>query len=160
MNLVADGLFRHPDFRQESCNWMTLEVTLARAWINDIKVGIIDNEWFRSIAHCLANPSSTSFPSTPATTEHELWVLVHLLFLEVNGLLWLRGDFEQKQVEDNARAKKMDTEEGLEITVTEQEKEDELKDKEGVEITVKANDNEGDGNADRRGQLCIPKMMQ
>jgi len=43
-NQVADALSRHPDFRRERCNVMAMEVTAAGECIEDIKVGIVDDE--------------------------------------------------------------------------------------------------------------------
>jgi hypothetical protein len=47
--------------------------------------------------------------------------------LQENALLWLRGDLEKKQVEQNAMAKKKDVEKGVNITVGAEEKEEEGK---------------------------------
>lgn len=59
------------------------------------------------------------------------------LYLEDNGLLWLFGNLEKKQVEKNARAKKMDKD-GVERSVRAKVKKEEGKDKDGVEITISA----------------------
>lgn len=61
-----------------------------------------------------------------------------LFYLEGNGLLWLRGDLDEKQVEKNTRAKKREKEKG-------------------VEKTVRAKENEKKGTAEKREWLCIPK---
>jgi hypothetical protein len=95
---------------------MAMEVTAAGEWIEDIKAGIVDNEWFGPIAHSLANPSPRPPPSTASAKECKLWVLAQRCYLEENGLLWLRGDLERKQAEKKARKTKKDEEE-VEITV-------------------------------------------
>lgn len=59
------------------------------------------------------------------------------LYLEDNGLLWLFGNLEKKQVEKNARTKKMDKD-GVERSVRAKVKKEEGKDKDGVEITISA----------------------
>jgi len=69
-------------------------------------------------------------------------------YLEDNGLLWLCGDFEKKQVENKARPKKKDDEE-VEMMVRTTEKEEDGRE-----------EKEGEGKAEKRGQLCIPKTMQ
>jgi len=102
---VADAVFRCPDIRQERCNPMALGLTAAGEWVDDIKAGIIDDEWFGPIAHCLANPSPCPPPSTASTKERKLWVAAQRFHLEENGLLWLRGDLEKTQVIKAARAK-------------------------------------------------------
>jgi len=73
-NLVAGALSCRPDFRRERCNLTALEFTAAGKWVDDIKVGIIDDEWFGPIGHCLANPSPRPPPSTASTKERKLWV--------------------------------------------------------------------------------------
>jgi len=73
-NQVADALSCSLDFRQERCNSIALEVTSAGEWIDDIKVGIVDDKWFGPIAHSLANPSPHPTPSTASTQEFKLWV--------------------------------------------------------------------------------------
>ena len=65
--------------------------------VDDIKAGIIDDEWFGPIAHCLANPSPRPPPSTASTKERKFWVAAQRFYLEENGLLWLRGDLEKKE---------------------------------------------------------------
>jgi len=82
-----------------------LEVTAAGDWVDDIKAGIIDDEWFGPIAQCLANPSPCPPPSTASTKERKLWVAAQPFYLEENGLLWLRGGLEKTQVNNTARAK-------------------------------------------------------
>ena len=104
-NQVADTLYGHPDFQREYSSLLALEVTATGEWVDDIKVGIIDDEWFGPIAHCLANPSPHPPPSTASTKESTLWVAAQRFYLEENGLLWLHGDLEQTQVNKTARAK-------------------------------------------------------
>ena len=96
-NQVADALSRRPDFRRERFNLSSLEVTAAGECVDEIKAGIIDDERFGPIAHCLANPSPRPPPSTAYTKERKLWVAVQRFYLEDNGLLWLRGDLEKKE---------------------------------------------------------------
>jgi hypothetical protein len=74
MNQVADALSCHPDFLQQRYNVMAMQVTAACEWIEDIKAGIVDNEWFGPVAHSLANPSPRHPPSTASTKECKLWV--------------------------------------------------------------------------------------
>jgi len=96
-NQGADALSRRPDFRRKRCNSTALELTAAGEWVDDIKAGIIDDEWFGPIAHCLANPSPRPPPSAASTEERRLWVAAQRFYLEENGLLWLRGDLEKKE---------------------------------------------------------------
>jgi len=77
---------------------MALEVMAAGEWVDDIKAGIIDDEWFGPIGHCLGNPSPRPSPSTASTKERTFWVAVQRLYVEENRLLWLRGDLEKIQV--------------------------------------------------------------
>jgi len=119
---------------------MALEVTAAGEWVDDIQVGMIGNEWYVPIAHCLANPSPRPRLSTASTKECKLWMSAQQFNLEDNGLLWLPGDLEKTQANKIARAKKHF--------------------KEGVEITVGVKEKEEDRKANMRGQLCIPKTMQ
>jgi len=51
---------------------MAMEVTAAGKWIEVIKAGIVDDEWFGPIAHCLANPSPRPPPSTASAKELKL----------------------------------------------------------------------------------------
>jgi hypothetical protein len=53
---------------------MVMQVTAAGEWIEDIKAGIVDDEWFGPIAHSLANPSARPPPSTVFAKERKLWV--------------------------------------------------------------------------------------
>jgi hypothetical protein len=126
---------------------MAMEVTAAGEWIEHIKAGIVDDEWFGPIAHSLANPSPHPQPPTASAKECKLWVSSQRFYLEENGLLWLRGDLERKQVEKKAREIKKDEEE--------------------VEITGKAvredegkAEKEAEGKEEKRGRLCIPNMMR
>jgi len=48
-------------------------------------------------------------------------------YLEENGLLWLCGDLEEKQVERNARAKKKEEEDWVEISIRAKEQDEEGK---------------------------------
>jgi len=77
---------------------MALEVMVAREWVEDIKAGIIDDEWFGPIAHCLANPIPRLSPSTSCTKECKLWVAAQRCYVAENGLLWPHRDLEKKQV--------------------------------------------------------------
>ena len=104
-NQVADALSCRLEFQWERCNFTALEVTAAGEWVDDIKVGIIDDEWFGPIAHCLANPSPCPPPSTASTKERKLWVVTQRFYLDENGLLWLHGDLEKTQIYKTARAK-------------------------------------------------------
>jgi len=140
-NQVVAELSCCPDCVWERCNLMALEVSAAREWSDDFKAGIFGDEWFGPIAHSLANLSPRPPPSTASIKECKLWVSAERFYLEENVLLWLHGDLEKKQVQNNARAKKKDEEEG-------------------VEITVSAKENEADGKAGNRARLCIPKTMQ
>ena len=77
-------------------------------------------------------------------------------YLEENGLLWLHGELEKKQVEKNARAQKKNEEE-VEITIRAKEKE------EGGKAVMEAKGKavkEEEGKAEKRGWLCIPKVIQ
>ena len=87
-NQVADAMSHHPDFRRKQCNSMSQEVTAAGELVDDIKAGIINDEWFWPIAHCLAIPSPHPPLSTASTKEHKVWVAVQRFNLEENGLLW------------------------------------------------------------------------
>ena len=91
-NQVADGVSCHQDFRRERCNIIALVVTAAGEWVDDSRAGIIDNEWFGPIAHCLANSSPCPLPSTASTKERKLWVAAQRFYLEETGLLWVLGD--------------------------------------------------------------------
>jgi len=84
---------------------MGLAVTTVGEWANDIKANIIDDEWFRPMAYCLANPSPRPQPSTASTKACKVWVAAQRFYLEENGLLWFRGDLEITQVKEAARAK-------------------------------------------------------
>ena len=53
---------------------MAQAVTAAEEWIDDIKAGIVHEEWFGPIAHSLANPSPHPLPSTASTKERKSWV--------------------------------------------------------------------------------------
>jgi len=147
-NQVVDALSCHPDFRRERCNVMAMVVPAAGEWIEDIKAGIVDDEWFGPIAHCLADPSPHPPPSTASPKERKLWVSAQRFNLEENGLLWLRGELERKQAENKARKNKMDEEE-VEIMVRTKEKEEDGK-----------AEKEEEGKAEKRGRLCFPKMMR
>jgi len=92
-----------------------MEVTAAGEWIEDIKVGIVENEWFGPILHPLANPSPRPSPSTASAKERKLWVSAQRFYLEENGLMWLHGDLERKQEEKNAKKHNKDEKE-VEIT--------------------------------------------
>jgi len=48
---VADILSRSSDFCRQWNSLMALEGTAAGEWIDNIKVGIVDDEWFGPIAH-------------------------------------------------------------------------------------------------------------
>jgi hypothetical protein len=63
---------------------------------------------------------------------------------------------ERKQVEKKAREKKKKEEE-VEITVKAKEKEEDGK---AENVEEEKGDNEKEGKADKRGWLCIPKMMR
>jgi len=102
---IADALSCRTDFPWERCNLRALEVTAAGEWVDDINAGIIDDEWFRVIAHCFANPSPRPLPSTASTKERKIWVAAQRFYVQQNGLLWLRGDLEKTQVNKSARAK-------------------------------------------------------
>jgi len=91
-NHVADALSRRPDFRRKRCNAMALQVMAAGECIEDIKVSIIDDEWFGPIAHSVANPSPHPLPSTASAKERKLWVSAQQFYLEESGLLRLCGD--------------------------------------------------------------------
>jgi hypothetical protein len=146
-NQVTDTLSRRPHLRRERCNVMVMEVTAGGESIEDIKVGIVDDQWFRLIAHSLANPSRCPPPSTSSAEERKFWGSAQRFYLEENGLLWLRGDLERKQAEKKAREIKKDEEE--------------------VEITGKAvredegkAEKEAEGKEEKRGRLCIPNMLR
>ena len=145
---VANPLSRRPDFQRELCNAMAQDVMVARELIEDIKVGIIDDEWLGPIAHSLANSSPRPLPATASAKECKLWVSAQQFDLDENGLLRLRGDLEKKQAEENARAKKKDDEE-VGTTVRTQEKEEDGR-----------ADKEEEKKTEKRGRLCIPKTMQ
>jgi hypothetical protein len=51
---------------------MAMEVTAARELIEDIQAGIVDDEWFGPIAHCLADPGPRPPPSTAPAKERKL----------------------------------------------------------------------------------------
>jgi hypothetical protein len=76
-----------------------MEATVAREWNEDIKVGIVDDEWFGPIAHSLANQCPHPPPSTASAKECKLWLSTQRFYLEENGLLLLRGDLEREQAE-------------------------------------------------------------
>jgi len=107
-NQVRDMLSRHPTFTWERRNWITLEVPAAGEWIDDIKPGIVHEEWFGTIADFLASPSPHPLPSTASTKQHKSLVPAQRFCLEDNGLLWLHGDLEKKQGKNNSRAQTMD----------------------------------------------------
>ena len=85
--------------------------------IDDIYADISDNEWFRPIAQSCANPSPLPAPSIEFPQEHKLQVSVQQFYWEENGLLWLHGYLERKQVENDELAKKHNAEEGVELTI-------------------------------------------
>ena len=155
-NQVADALSRRPYFRRKQCNIIAMEVTAAGKWIQDIKAGIVDDEWFGPIAHSLANPSPGPPPSTASATECELWVSAQRFYLEENGLLWLCGDLERKQAGKKARKNEKDEEE-VEITVKANEKVEDGKAEKEEEVKAEM---EEEGKAEKRGWLCIPKTMR
>jgi transposase InsO family protein len=173
-NQVADALSRRPDFRRERCNLMALEVTAAGEWIDDIKAGIIEDEWFGPIAHFLADPSQRPPPPTASAKERKLWVSTQRFYLEENGLLWLRGDLEKKEVEKNVRARKKDGEEETRAKEKEEEEveknararkdgEEEtraMKKDEEEETRAKEKEEGEAENNNKRGRLCIPKTMR
>jgi len=68
-NQVTVSLSCPPDSRQAGCYIMVLEVTAATEWIDDIKAGIIHDEWIGPIAHGLANPSACPPPPTASTKK-------------------------------------------------------------------------------------------
>jgi hypothetical protein len=84
-----------------------LEVTAAGEWVDDIKVGTIDDELCGPIAQCLVNQSPCPPSFTACTKERKLWVAAQGFYLEENGLLWLRRDLKKTQVIKTARAKEM-----------------------------------------------------
>jgi len=53
---------------------MALDDTAARKWVHDIRLGIIDDEWFGPVAHYVANPSPSPPPSTSSMKEPKFWV--------------------------------------------------------------------------------------
>jgi len=118
-----------------------MEVTAAGEWIEDIKGGIVDDEWFGPIAHSLANPSPRPPPFTASAKERKLCVSSPQFYLEENSLLWLRGDLERKQAEKKATEMKKDGEK-VEITVREHEKE-----------KIGKAEKEGEGKAEKRGRV-------
>jgi hypothetical protein len=120
---------------------MALAVTAAGEWIDDIQVGIVDHKWFGPIACALPDPSPNPPPSSALNKERKLWVSAKWFYLGQNGLLWLRGDLELRQVEKIAMTMKKDQEEG-------------------VEITVRTNEKEEVGKTEKSGWLCIPRMMR
>jgi hypothetical protein len=124
---------------------MAQEVTAARERIEDIKAGIIDDEWFGPIAHSLTNRSPRPLPSTAPAKDHKLWVSAQRFCLEENGLMWLFGNLENKKVETNTRVKKKD-EEKVEITV-------------GTNETVhdSRSEMEEEAKVKQRGRLYIPR---
>lgn len=63
-NSVPDGFSRCPDFRQEWCQAMAPDLTTAGDWMEDMKVGIINDEWFGSMEHSLDDRSPRLLPST------------------------------------------------------------------------------------------------
>ena len=147
-NHIVDTLSHRLDFGQERCNVMALDVSAAREWIDDIKAGIVYDEWFGSIKQIFTNRSHRPPPSPAPALECTSQVSAQRFDLEENGLLWLGGDFERKQAEKNAWAKKHDGEE-VEIMVQANEK----------KKNRKAETKE-EGQAEKRGLLCIPKTMQ
>ena len=68
---------------------MALVVTVAREWIEDIKEGISDDEWFGPIACPLANLCPHPLRSTASAKECKLWVSTQQFNLEESGVLWL-----------------------------------------------------------------------
>jgi len=140
-NNVSDGLSHHLDIRRQRCDSMAPEVNVAGEWIDDINVGIVDDERFGPVAHSFANPSLCLLPSTASSKERKLLVSAQWFYLEHNALLWLPGDLDKKLVERNARAEEKDKEEV-------------------VEITVRAKEQEEDGMAEKIGWLWIPKAMR
>jgi hypothetical protein len=68
---------------------MDMEVTAAREWIEEIKAGIVDDDWFRPNRHCLPNPSPRPLPSTASAKQRKLWVSSQQFYLEENGPLGL-----------------------------------------------------------------------
>jgi len=72
-NPVVDVLSHRPDVRWELCHPLALEVSMAGEWIEDFKVGIIDNQCFGPTAHSLANPSPCPLPTTTSAKQHKLW---------------------------------------------------------------------------------------
>jgi len=87
---------------------MAPQVYVGRESIDDIKAGLIDDKLFGSIAHCLANQSPCPLPSTTSTNKPKLWVPAQRFNLEENGLRWVHGDLEWKQVNQNAWANEKD----------------------------------------------------
>jgi len=94
----VDALSRRTDFRWERCNSTALAGNEAGEWVDDIKAGTIDDQWFGPIAHCLSSPSPRSPPSTASTKEGKLWVATKRFYLQENGPLLLCGDLEKTQV--------------------------------------------------------------
>jgi hypothetical protein len=84
-NKIVEAVSRHPDFRRERCNVMAIDVTAAGEWIEEIKAGRVDNNWFGPIAPFLANPSLRPLPSTTSAKERKLWVSAQCFYLEEDG---------------------------------------------------------------------------
>jgi hypothetical protein len=84
---------------------MALEVTPAGESMEDINAGIIEDESFGLFAHFLANTSQQPMPPTVSTKEHKLWIATQRFYLEGNGLLWLCGDLEKKEVKKKHKGK-------------------------------------------------------
>jgi len=141
-NQVVDWSSHCADFWWEQCNSISLEVTVARESVEDIKQGIIDDKWFVPIKCFLANQIPRPAPSTASGKEPKWMLSAQRFYLQENGLLWLHGDLEKKQVEKNVRVKVKEEEE-----------------KADKEAEGKA-EKEDEGKAEKRGWLCIPKMMQ
>jgi len=68
-NQVTDMLSRRLDFQRQRCNVMAMEVTAAGELIEDIKVGIVDDKWFRPMVHSLGNSSPHPLPCTASAKE-------------------------------------------------------------------------------------------
>jgi hypothetical protein len=116
---------------------MAMEVSAAREWIQNIKSGIVNDEWFGPIVHSLANPSPRPPPFTGSSKQLRLWASAQRFSLEENSLLWVHGDFERKQEEKKTWEKK--------------------RDKEEVEITVRANEKEEDEKAEKEEEGKVEK---
>jgi len=52
----VDALSRSPDFRWERCNLTALAVNEAGEWVDDIKAGTIDDQWFGAYCTLLVQP--------------------------------------------------------------------------------------------------------